>query len=175
MLPKLEDYKIKLVYKKEEYKYTILTKKMIYVIRTVLELEYKYSTVWNLMFSTYIHGHSYLLLLDTFKSTTGPYLMVLKTPTCIHGVYFEESLEVKLHPYGLRKKFIFTINDGNIQVHDLDLVHDQIVCLEDYFSFGYTKTGYKLMIDKTLMKGQSYLEEGGDFNIEYLELYRIVD
>lgn len=172
MLPDLKNHKIRLIHKEGVYAHTILTTSMVFKIRTVLDLRYKYSTIWKLMFSTYEDGFSYSGMLGTFKKNTGPYLLVVKDSQRIHGVYFEEPLEISLRPFGRRKRFIFKIEDGEIEVNALDLVLDQIVCSEEYLSFGYDQKGYKFLLDKSLMKGQVYFE---NIAVEYLEVYSIME
>ncbi|KAF9762902.1 TLD domain-containing protein 1 [Nosema granulosis] len=171
MLPDLKTHKIKLICAEGDYKQTILTRDIVYQIRKALDLRYKYSPVWRLMFSTYINGYSYSTMLSTFTSTVGrgPYLLIAQVLNKYYGVYFEEPLEVSLQPFGMRKKFLFKIENGNIKVTNLDPVLDQIVCSEEYLSFGYNKGGYKFLIDKSLMK----IEVEEVETVEYLEIYSI--
>lgn len=174
-LPDINTIPTKLIYQSNIYKNTILKSDLILKIRNILDLRYKYSTEWSLLFSTYEHGLSYKKMLSCFKEKSKPFILVCMDKNYkVFFIYFEEQLVLSLKPYGSRKIILFN-EEHRVSLGCNDI---KIICTENFLAFGCTEDGnYKVYIDNKLTKGEeSIFNEGlSKFEIKYLEIWNIIE
>jgi hypothetical protein len=174
-LPNINTIVTKLVYQSDTYKNTILKSGLILHIRNILDLRYKYSTEWSLLFSTYEHGFSYKKMLSCFQNKAKPFILVcMDSNQKIFCVYFEEQLVLSLKPYGSRRIILFN-EERTLRMGCNDI---KIICTEDYLAFGCTEKGlFKIFIDSKLYKGEESVfgKDATKFEIKYLEIWNIIE
>ncbi|WUR03049.1 oxidation resistance protein [Vairimorpha necatrix] len=172
-LPELDKIPINLVLNTIPYKNSFLNKKIINKIRELIDLRYKYSRNWNLMFSTYEHGFSYKSLISSFLGKKKPFILLIKTNNTVIGIYFEEHLELALNPYGARKVKLFNEHE----VISLKLNEVKIICNEEFLAFGCSEGVYSIFIKKTIREGEQnvFVKNDKKFKINYLEIWNIIE
>lgn len=172
----IKEYKPNLTFNMSPYTNTILEKEIIAKIQSFLDLRYKYSKEWNLLYSTFEHGFSYKTFISSFTNKNKPFILVIKTDnkySSIIGVYFEENIHLDLKPYGKRKIILFNA-ENILTLNQKDI---KIICTEQYLAFGCKNGQYGILIQNTLRRGQQsvFKEQCTSFNIKYMELWNIIE
>lgn len=190
----------RLLYNGCEYRASVLSEKIIVKLRESLQDRYKYASGWELLFSTFEHGRSYKMLLESFERRLWPFLLVCKTDQGdIFGAFFEDRIKISVAPYGRPSTFLFTTTKhvrednnttGEVVANSNELMvfpasrgnNINIYCRPEFVAFGCSGGMFGLLINRTLLDGETHpvetfnndpLASSERFSIEHLEVWQI--
>lgn len=194
-LPSLLELEFDLVHGGQKYRTSVLPEKVVMKLREGLQDRYKYSASWRLLFSTFENGFSYRAFLESFDSSEWPFVLACKTEQGdLLGAFFEDRIRISRDTYGRPSTFLFTTTkheaNAPVVVGSNELVifpvsKDEGVnmyCTPDFFAFGCSGGRFGLLINKSLLDGETHpVETFGNyplasrrrFRISYLELWLI--
>ncbi|KAG0417322.1 TLD domain-containing protein 2 [Dictyocoela roeselum] len=155
----------------------------LYPLQASLEIPYRLSKFWSLAYSTTEHGRSLSTLLRECNLHSPPYLLVVKdTLNYVFGAFFNDSFEVRDLSYGPKTTYLFSFQD-ELKVFTYAFCHPFIcLCNDDRLAFGCSDGYYGLMLDRTLLRGESYsvrtfenevLSGDNEFTIHTAEVWSI--
>ncbi|KAG5859178.1 TLD domain-containing protein [Encephalitozoon hellem] len=188
-LPSLSELRFDMIYNGAEYKNSILSEKMVMGLREALEDRYKYSTTWKLLFSTFENGFSYRTFLASFEEDGWPFVLACKTEEGeLLGAFFEDKIRISRAVYEKPSTFLFTtarsapVSDG-LTIFPIPRNRGvNIYCCPDFLAFGCSGERFGLLINKSLLDGETYPVEALEnyllaskprFRISYIELWLI--
>ncbi|UYI27253.1 putative GTPase-activating protein skywalker [Encephalitozoon cuniculi] len=191
-LPDLPELQFDLMHDGKKYKASILPEKIVTRLRESLQDRYKYSTSWRLLFSTFENGFSYRTFLESFGENEWPFVLACRTKDGdLFGAFFEDRIRIARNPYGRDSMFLFTaarrgadrLADSEVAVFRISKSKGTgIYCCPDFFAFGCSGERFGLLINKSLLDGETHpVETFGNcllaskrhFRISYLELWLV--
>ncbi|AFN83340.1 oxidation resistance protein [Encephalitozoon romaleae SJ-2008] len=195
-LPSLPELRFSMIHNGKEYRNSILSGKVVTGLREALEDRYKYSTTWKLLFSTFEDGFSYRTFLESFEEDGWPFVLACKTREGeLLGAFFEDRIRISRAVYGKPSTFLFTTAKNKaVQPEDISTDNElmiftmsknkeaNIYCCPDFLAFGCSGEKFGLLINKSLLDGETYpietfgnhpLASKSHFRISYIELWLI--
>ena len=166
----------------------ILSSTMASDLRSYLPPLLKEAPVWDLLYSTQVHGISITTLYNNVKDA-GPFLLVIKDEEDeIFGGFVNESLHISTGFYGDDTAFLFKVNKNQTQNEPLVQVwkatgeNNYIMYADNNcIAFGGGSGRFGLWVDQELWNGHSEpckafgnssLSKESEFRIENLEVFK---
>ncbi|KAG0441433.1 TLD domain-containing protein 2 [Dictyocoela muelleri] len=147
----------KTFYKENQYNSKIIDSSKMNKLINSLDKIYQLSDSCNLAYSTFEHGHSLSSLLRESANHSPPYLIIVKdTDKDVFGAFIDEKIEIKRRSFGCNSTFLFTFLNGYDVFRYSQNNPYFCFCTPQYLSFGCSDGFYGLLLDKTLLRGESY-------------------
>ncbi|KRH91962.1 Oxidation resistance protein [Pseudoloma neurophilia] len=145
----------RLVYKKRDYRMSILDKSILENIVDHLESKYKVAESWTLVYSSKEHGFSLRTMIHMLENYIPPYVLICET---IHGekfgVFIDDKITFSNSLKGKNNTFLFKYQDQKFKSFNYTGKFPYFcLCDKNYMGFGCSDGKFALVLDSTLLKG----------------------